>query len=98
MKKKVDNIIFVLKKELPGLKLKYKISSLGIFGSILRDDFSITSDVDILVEFEESPGLLKFIELENYLSDLLEIKVDLVMKDSLKSLIKDQILAESETV
>jgi predicted nucleotidyltransferase len=69
-----------------------------IFGSVLRDDFTKDSDIDILVAFEESPSLIKFIELENYLSDLLEMKVDLVMKDSLKKLIKDQILTEAESV
>lgn len=98
MKKKIEKILYTLRKELPGLKLKYKISSLEIFGSILREDFSITSDIDILVQFEEPPSLLKFIELENYLSDILNIKVDLVMKDSLKSIIRDQILAEAEPV
>ena len=54
------------------------------------------SDVDILVEFEPNAGmdLLTFIELENYLSDLLSIKVDLVMKSVLKPRIGKHILGE----
>lgn len=98
MKENIEKIIFTLRKELPQLKLKYKISSLEVFGSVLREDFSDTSDIDILVQFEEPPGLLKFIALENDLSDLLHIKVDLVMKNSLKPLIRDQILSEAEQI
>jgi len=98
MKKKTDEILFTLRKELPKLKKKYQIASLEIFGSALREDFSKKSDIDILVEFEKSPGLLKFIELENYLSDILNAQVDLVMKDSLKPIIKDQILSEAKSV
>ncbi|MBU1159895.1 nucleotidyltransferase domain-containing protein, partial [Patescibacteria group bacterium] len=58
------------------------------------------SDLDILVEFDESAsfGLFKFIEMENYLSDQLGIKVDLVMKDSLKPRIGEVILKEVITI
>jgi predicted nucleotidyltransferase len=98
MTKKIDEIRVVLRKELPKLKRRYKISSMEIFGSVLREDFTNESDLDILVQFEESPSLLKFIELENYLSDVLNIKVDLVMKDSLKSIIRDQVLSEAEVI
>ena len=48
----------------------------------------------MLVEFYETPGLLRFIAMENYLSDLLGVKVDLVMKDALKPAIGKRILAE----
>ena len=50
------------------------------------------SDLDILVTFEDEPSLLTFIAIENYLSDLLGVKVDLVMKDSLKPAIGKNIL------
>jgi predicted nucleotidyltransferase len=50
--------------------------------------------VDVLVEFSETPSLLKFVNLENYLSDHLGVKVDLVHKAGLKPRIGDRILAE----
>ena len=50
--------------------------------------------MDILVTFSETPSLFKFIELENFLSDNLGIKVDLVMRDALKPAIKKRILSE----
>jgi predicted nucleotidyltransferase len=67
---------------------------MGIFGSYVRGEQNETSDVDVLIDFEQAPSLLKFIELENYLSDTLGVKVDLVMKRVLKPRIGKNILAE----
>ncbi|MGB3294476.1 MAG: nucleotidyltransferase family protein [Phormidesmis sp.] len=78
----------------PALKERYSVKELGIFGSYVRQEQTEASDVDVLVEFSEVPGLLKFIDLENYLSDHLGVKVDLVHKKGLKPRIGKQILAE----
>jgi uncharacterized protein len=83
-----------LKQELPQLSRHYHVSFLGIFGSYVHHMQNKNSDLDILVEFSETPGLLKFIELENHLSDLLGLKVDLVMKQSLKPGIGKRILKD----
>jgi uncharacterized protein len=72
----------------------YKVKELGIFGSYVRQEQTETSDVDVLVEFYETPSLLKFVNLENYLSDNLGVKVDLVHKAGLKPRIGERILAE----
>jgi len=76
------------------LQERYKIRELGIFGSYVRKEQTETSDVDLLVEFSETPSLLKFVNLENYLSDNLGIKVDLVHKGGLKPQIGERILKE----
>jgi len=70
------------------------LQELGIFGSYLRKEQTETSDIDVLVEFSQTPSLLKFINLENYLSDHLGVKVDLVHKLGLKPRIGERILAE----
>jgi predicted nucleotidyltransferase len=57
----------------------------GIFGSFARGDNKKGSDIDILVEFKESPSLLTLIKLENELSEILGIKVDLVTTGALKN-------------
>ena len=67
---------------------------MGIFGSHVRQEQHSDSDLDVLVTFSETPSLLKFIALENYLSDLLGVKVDLVMQDALKPNIGPHILRE----
>jgi predicted nucleotidyltransferase len=65
-----------------------------VFGSIVRNDQDHNSDLDILISFSEEPGLFSFIELENELSDILGVKVDLVMEDALKPGIAERILDE----
>lgn len=87
-----------LHQQLPHLAEQYEVGSLGIFGSYVHGEQSSDSDLDILVTFHEPPSLSRFIELENYLSDTLGIKVDLVMKDALKPHIGAQILREVVTV
>ena len=72
--KKIEAILKQHKEELAG---KYRIKEIGIFGSYVRGEQKKRSDVDILVEFEEVPDLFKFFELERYLEELLEMRVDL---------------------
>lgn len=72
----------------------YRVKSLGVFGSFVRGEYRDSSDIDILVEFIENPGLIDFIALENRLGELLGAKVDLVMKDALKPAIGERILRE----
>ena len=85
----------ILRIHLPVLRRQYGVRSLGIFGSYVRGDQRSESDLDLLVELDERPlTLLQFIALENYLSDLLGVKVDLVEKEALKPAIGDHILKE----
>ncbi|MGD0071727.1 MAG: nucleotidyltransferase family protein [Candidatus Bathyarchaeia archaeon] len=75
---------------------KYKVKEIGVFGSYVRGEQKKQSDLDILVEFEETANLslLDFIRVENYLSDVLGIKVDLVEKHTLKPRIGKHVLEE----
>ncbi|MEM1427039.1 MAG: nucleotidyltransferase family protein [Cyanobacteria bacterium P01_H01_bin.130] len=85
-----------LTQYLPELRESYGITRLGIFGSYQRGEQRPDSDLDLLVEFdpERRFGLVTFCTIENELSDRLGVKVDLVMKESLKPRIGDRILAE----
>ena len=78
----------------PVLADRYGVKEIGIFGSYVRGDQQQESDVDILVDFTRSISLLEFVHLENELSDLLGVKVDLVMKTALKPRIGRHILEE----
>jgi predicted nucleotidyltransferase len=92
--KDAEYFIKILRQHLPELEEKYSVSYLGIFGSYIRGEQTKDSDLDILVQFDKKPGLLKYIELENYLCDILGVKVDLVMKSALKPNIGKRILNE----
>jgi predicted nucleotidyltransferase len=92
--KTIDEIKMALISHKQELRDKYQISKIGVFGSVLRDEAGPSSDVDILVEFEQVPGLFRFLDVEEYLSALIGAKVDLVMKDALKPAIGRRILRE----
>jgi hypothetical protein len=90
----VAQIKDLLQRHLPELKQRYHIKSLGLFGSYVRNEQTATSDLDVLVEFDEVPGLLAYVELQQTLSDLLHLQVDLVHRPDLKPFIGERILAE----
>jgi hypothetical protein len=87
-------LIGLLQRSAPALAQRYQVRSIGIFGSYARRQQHHGSDLDVLVDFSDPPSLLKFIEMENHLSDLLGVKVDLVMRDALRPGIRERILRE----
>lgn len=90
----LEQIMAILRRHWPSLATEYHVRSMGVFGSYVRHEEKPGSDIDLLISFEETPSLLKFIELENRLSDLLGGKVDLVMKEALKPNIARRVLPE----
>ncbi len=79
---------------------KHRIRRLALFGSVLRDDFTSVSDVDVLVEFEPEArvGLIRFGAIERELSALLGRRVDLNTTESLSRYFRDEVLAEAEYI
>ncbi|MBU2445082.1 MAG: nucleotidyltransferase family protein [Bacteroidetes bacterium] len=92
--KSLEEIKAILKQHEAEIKLRYGVRDIGIFGSYLHNNQKRNSDLDILVEFNKAPGFFKFIELEDYLTEILGVKVDLVMKSALKPKIGEHILSE----
>jgi predicted nucleotidyltransferase len=92
--KTTAQIIALLAEHRNEIEEKYGVAEIGIFGSYLREEQKETSDIDILVEFKRPVGMLTFINLKNYLSDLFETNVDLVTKRALKPRIGQRILSE----
>ena len=87
--------VTLLRQHLPELREHYGVCFMGVFGSYMHGEQRRGSDLDLLVEFDDRPlTLLQFIALEHYLSDLLEVKVDLVERSTLKPTIGRHILAE----
>lgn len=94
----LEHFLEILREQIPMLAERYGVETLEVFGSYVRDEPEKDSDLDILVTFREAPSLLTFIAIENDLSDKLGVKVDLVMKDSLKPAIGRRILQEAVPV
>lgn len=76
---------------------RHHIRRLAFFGSVLRDDFTPESDVDVLVEFEpgQTPGLFGFSRMEDEISSLLKRKVDLNTTGFLSKYFRDEVLREA---
>lgn len=92
----IESIRLSLREYLPELRVRYGVTSLGIFGSYVHGQQKKRSDVDLLVEFDENAHLtfVNFLALERMLGKRLGHKVDLVERDSLKPVIGQRILAE----
>ena len=94
--KTVTELKQTLQAQKPYLAEKYGVTEIGIFGSYVRGEQRSDSDLDILIELERPPriSLIGLVELELYLSELLNIKVDLAIKKNLKPRIGKHILQE----
>ncbi|MEM1562099.1 MAG: nucleotidyltransferase family protein [Candidatus Bathyarchaeia archaeon] len=90
----LEEIKKVLTEHKGELRERFKVKEIGIFGSFVRGEQGKRSDIDILVEFEEPPSLFEFMDLEDYLSKMLGLKVDLVTREALKPKIRERILRE----
>jgi len=81
--KDLSTIKQIIKELKPDLEKKFHVSSIGIFGSIVRNDFSENSDVDIIVDFSQPIGI-EFIDLADLLEEKFHEQVDLVSKKGIK--------------
>ncbi len=79
----LDTIKRILTQLKPELISKYHICSLGLFGSVVRDDFTSSSNIDIIVDFSQPIGI-EFIDLAEFIEKKLKSPVDLVSKNGIK--------------
>jgi hypothetical protein len=77
--KELATIKQIIKELKPELEKKFHVSSIGIFGSVVRNDFSENSDVDIIVDYSQPIGI-EFIDLADLLEEKFHKQVDLVSK------------------
>ena len=97
-KQKLKNGVSVNEAELTAFCQRYHITSLALFGSVLREDFRPDSDIDVLVEITagHTPGLLKLASIERELSPLLaNRKIDLRTPQDLSRHFRDRVLNEA---
>ena len=89
--------IEVPKEEIAAFCRRHHIRKLAFFGSVLRDDFTPDSDVDVLVEFEpgHAPGLA-FFTMQRELSEILGRKADLNTAQDLSPYFRQEVLDEAE--
>jgi predicted nucleotidyltransferase len=79
-----DEVLRTLHEHYPKLIESHGIISLGLFGSVARDEATDASDVDVLVDFGAPPTFDQYMGLKIFLEDLLQCRVDLVTRRALK--------------
>jgi len=87
--KKLEEIKSILVQHKENLRERYGVREIEIFGSYIRAEQRDTSDLDILIDFERPVSLLHIVALENDLSDLLGVKVDVVPKKNIRKELKE---------
>jgi predicted nucleotidyltransferase len=95
MTKEDINRVLFLNREI--LK-KYKVRSISLFGSYVRNEQKEESDIDFLVDFQEGATLFDFVELQDSLSELLAKKVSIVSRRGLSKYLGPYILKEAEPI
>jgi hypothetical protein len=88
-------IVQRLGENLAVLQQQFPIKSLSVFGSAARDELTPNSDVDILVEFDQTPGFIEFMRLKFHLEELLGLSVDLATPRAIKPRIRPRIEREA---
>ncbi|OGW95690.1 MAG: nucleotidyltransferase [Omnitrophica WOR_2 bacterium GWA2_45_18] len=89
-----EKILNTIRQHLKVLN-RYGVKKIGLFGSFAQSSQKITSDIDILVEFKAGGKTFdNYMDLKFYLEKIFSKKVDLVIKDTLKSRIRNQVLSQ----
>ncbi|MEQ1747058.1 MAG: nucleotidyltransferase family protein [Saprospiraceae bacterium] len=94
----LTNIKSTLTALKPELHERFGVSEIGLFGSWVRGEQKTTSDIDVLVDFDRAVGLFEIMELQDYLEEMFECKVDIAPRDSLRKYISRQILSEVQYI
>lgn len=76
----IKNSLTALK---PEMEQRFFVNSIGLFGSVVRDDFKASSDIDIIVDFTKPVGI-EFVDLANFIESKLDKKIDLVSRNGVK--------------
>jgi predicted nucleotidyltransferase len=92
--KKLDEIKKSLASLKPELMRRYGVTEIGIFGSYVRGEQRPDSDLDVYVDYREIPSLLDIIDLELFLCDELQVKVDVVPRECIRPELERYILPE----
>ena len=96
--KTFEEIKKVLQKHREEFREQYGLKEIGIFGSYVKGEQKEKSDIDMLIELEKPIGFVRFMKLENALSQLLGVRVEMVTRKALKSHIGKRILQEVKYV
>ncbi len=91
-----DEVVSTLKQEEASIR-RFGATALYLFGSAARDEIEPDSDIDVFIEYDRTSGfsLIELCGLQSYLSDRFHRKIDLVTRDGLHPMLREQIEHDS---
>ncbi len=87
-----------LRNNFNSLQIEFAISKMTVFGSVARNENSLSSDIDILVSFQKTPSIFLLEKLKKNIYNLLQVRVDLIVDDELEPTFCNRILKEGVAV
>jgi uncharacterized protein len=92
-----NDVLEIIARHRNELTAQFGVRSLALFGSVVRDEATRGSDIDLLVEFDGRPvGLFHLSRTQHYLESILGVpRVDLVLRDGIKPALRENILREA---
>ncbi len=92
------DIVTRLKELKPTIATRYKVREIGLFGSFARGEQEVSSDIDLLAEFEDNADLFDLIGLALYLEEIFQRQVDVVPKQALRAELRESVLQQIVTI
>lgn len=93
-----DEALALLRKELPRLRSLYGVTSVRLVGSTARDTAETSSDIDLLVDFEETPSLFTLGKIKEDLEGKTGVRVDVMMESGLRPRTRRRVLGDAVPV
>jgi predicted nucleotidyltransferase len=93
-----DDILTTLRALRDELNTRFRVREISLFGSVVHEKETSSSDIDLLVDFDEQASLFDLVGLGIYLEETFGRKVDIVPRESLRPEIRDAVLAEAIVV
>ena len=91
----LDTVLAMLAAHRDEIRRRFGVRELAVFGSFARNQAGADSDVDILVEFADTPDFDRYMDLKFFLEDLLGRRVDLVIRHALKPRVRPRVEREA---
>jgi predicted nucleotidyltransferase len=89
-----EQLLAKLRQLKPDMTALYKVKTIGLFGSFVRGEQSKTSDIDVLVSFEQDADVFDLVGLAQFLEDQLQKNVDVIPRDALRIELRDAVFQE----
>lgn len=93
--KSLEDIQNLLREHQDLVQERFRVTEMRVFGSYVRQEQTLSSDVDILIDYEQAPTLWMIGELRDYLSEVLGLPVEVVTEKGLKPWIRERVLMET---